>query len=177
MGTYILTPELREKLKSPQGLLITGESQRVVDEIGKIIDTLRPRRVISVGDVISKSMLDVGLKVDVFIVDNKSMRRATEPIKYEARKTFHLVNLAGTISEEAWRVIREAIDSDGPVKILVEGEEDLLTIVAVLLAPENSIVVYGQPNEGAVVIIVDKYSKERMHKIISEMEYKDGKLM
>lgn len=124
------------------------------------------------GDVVSRSMLDRGLRVDVFIVDDRSMRRPIEPLEYRVNRVLRLVNPAGTITEESWRAIGEAIRSEGPVKVLVEGEEDLLTIVAVLLAPEGSIVVYGQPGEGAVVIRVDESSKERMRKIIYRMAYK-----
>jgi len=172
LGRYILTEEVRSELKLPLGMLIKGPVNVVVKSISEIIENNRPSKIISVGDVVSRSMLENGLKVDVFIVDNKSIRKPVEPIAYKAKKTLHLVNPAGTISGEAWRVIDEAINSEGPVKVLVDGEEDLLTIVAVLLAPENSIVVYGQPGEGAVVIDVDEGAKERIYKIISRMIYK-----
>ena len=54
--------------------------------------------------------------------------------------------------------------------MLVEGEEDLLTLVAVLKAPENSLVVYGQPHEGVVAVKVDKAIKEGIRKIIAAMK-------
>jgi len=53
---------------------------------------------------------------------------------------------------------------------LVEGEEDLLTIVAVLCAPENSLVVYGQPHEGIVVVKVTEKTRETMRHIVDAME-------
>ncbi|MBS7648640.1 GTP-dependent dephospho-CoA kinase family protein, partial [Candidatus Bathyarchaeota archaeon] len=80
------------------------------------------------------------------------------------------------ITEDSWQVIGEAIKSKDSVGILVDGEEDLLAIVAVLLAPENSFVVYGQPGEGIVVIKVNEDSKRKMHEILSRMEYKPEKL-
>lgn len=172
MGTYILTPELRDELKRPQGLLIRGDFKEVTESIARIIEETKPRKIITVGDIISKSLLDKGLRVDIFIVDNKSMRRPIEPINHKADKILSLSNPAGTISEDSWRVIGEAMGFRGSVGIIVNGEEDLLAIVAVLLAPEDSIVIYGQPGEGAVMIKVNRESKERMRSIIERMEYK-----
>ncbi|MEM2320309.1 MAG: GTP-dependent dephospho-CoA kinase family protein [Candidatus Bathyarchaeia archaeon] len=172
MGTYILTPDLRDELKKPLGLLIRGNIKEVTEAIGRIINDYKPSKVITVGDIISKSLLERGLRVDVFIIDNRSMRKPIERMNYRANKILNLSNPAGMITRDSWLVIGEAISSDGPVEVLVEGEEDLLTIVAVLLAPEGSMVVYGQPNEGAVVISVNKESKEKMHKIVERTEYK-----
>ncbi|MCD6469529.1 GTP-dependent dephospho-CoA kinase family protein, partial [Candidatus Bathyarchaeota archaeon] len=143
-------------------------------KLEKIIDSIKPRKVISVGDVISRSILKSGLPLDVYIVDNRSMRKPVKEKEMDAnvRKVLHLVNPPGAISKDSWRIIDEAINSDDLVKILVEGEEDLLTIVATILAPINSIVVYGQPNEGIVVIKVTREAKEKMYEILNKMIYK-----
>lgn len=153
-------------------MLISGSSEEVTSKLKGIIDSIKPRKVISVGDVVSRIMLERKLPLNIFIVDNKSMREATEPLPFEADKTLKLVNPAGTITEEAWRIIDEAINFNGLVKVLVDGEEDLLTIVAVLLAPENSVVMYGQPNRGIVVINVTEKAKDKMREIINRMKYK-----
>jgi len=42
--------------------------------------------------------------------------------------------------------------------------------VAVLHAPEKSLVVYGQPQEGIVVVRVTKQKKEMMRRIVEAME-------
>lgn len=146
--------------------------EETTKELEKLIKSTRPVKIISVGDVISRSILERKLPLDVFIVDSRSMRKPIEPLKFKADRTLMLANPAGTIADDSWRVIGEAISSDGLVKVLVDGEEDLLTIVAVLMAPENSIVVYGQPDEGIVVIRVNEEAKNRMREIISRMERK-----
>ncbi|MEM1543636.1 MAG: GTP-dependent dephospho-CoA kinase family protein [Candidatus Bathyarchaeia archaeon] len=117
-------------------------------------------------------MLERKLPLDIFIVDNRSMREPIEPLEFKVDRTLMLTNPAGTITDDSWRVIGEAVNSNGLVKVLVDGEEDLLTIVAVLMAPENSLVIYGQPNEGIVVIRVNGESKNRMREIINRMECK-----
>jgi len=171
MGKYVLTPDLRSELKIPLGTLISGTIEDVTSRLGKIIESIRPKKIISVGDVISESMIRKGLKIDVFIVDNKSMRKPISPLTFKADKTLSLNNPAGTITDDSWRVISEAVNSNGLVRVSVDGEEDLLAVVAVLVAPEGSMVVYGQPNEGAVVIDVTKESRQKMRDIISRMIY------
>lgn len=171
MGKYILTPNLRDELKIPLGTLIKGAPKYVTEKLKELIDCTKPKKIISVGDVISESMLKMGLRVDVFIVDNRSMRKPIEPLTFRADETLNLINPAGTIVDDSWRVISEAINSDRTVRVLVDGEEDLLAIVAVLVAPENSIVIYGQPNEGAVIINVGEESKQKMREILGKMRY------
>lgn len=142
-----------------------------MSKFGELIDSVKPKKIISIGDIVSRNILEKNLPLNIFIVDNKSMRELMEPINANVSKVLHLVNPAGIISRDSWRIIDEAINSDGLVKVLVEGEEDLLTIVAVLLAPVNSMVVYGQPNEGIVVINVTEEIKKEMREIINEMIY------
>ncbi len=141
-------------------------------KLKKIIRSTKPRKIISIGDVVSKNMLERKIPLNVFIVDNRTMRKQVEPVLFKADETLRLVNPAGTIKENSWRIIGEAINSDGLVRVLVDGEEDLLTIVTVLLAPEGSLVIYGQPGEGVVVINVNGETKRKMRDIISKMQYK-----
>jgi uncharacterized protein (UPF0218 family) len=171
MGKHILTPNLRRELKAPLGTLIAGTVEDATSRLKELIDSVKPKKIISVGDVISESMIKRGLKIDVSIIDNKSMRKPISPLTFKADKTLSLKNPAGTITDESWKVIGEAVNSNGSVKVLVDGEEDLLAVVAVLVAPEGSIVVYGQPNEGAVVIGVTEESKRKMQNIIGRMIY------
>ncbi|MBS7639302.1 MAG: DUF359 domain-containing protein [Candidatus Bathyarchaeia archaeon] len=168
----MLTPELRSELKAPLGPIIRGSVEETIRELEKLIKFTRPVKIISVGDVISRSILERKLPLDIFIVDNRSMREPIEPLEFKVDRTLMLTNPAGTIADDSWRVIGEAVNSNGLVKVLVDGEEDLLTIVAVLMAPENSLVIYGQPNEGIVVIRVDGEAKNRMREIINRMECK-----
>jgi len=125
--------------------------------------------LISVGDRVSRNIIEKGIPLDILIVDNKIMRKPIAPIKVEAEKILRVSNPAGTLTEKAWQVIKEAIEYRGRVKVLVEGEEDLLTLVAVLTAPDNSMVVYGQPREGIVVINVTERTKREIREIVDRM--------
>ena len=134
-----------------------------------IIKKDKPSRVISVGDIVSQHMLDFGLPLDVLIVDNKTMRKAINPIVVDVDQTLCAKNPPGTITEEAWDAIRKAVGYEGRTKVMIDGEEDLLTVVAVLSAPEDAIVVYGQPNVGVVVVKVTEERKENMRCIVDLM--------
>lgn len=118
----------------------------------------------------SQNMLKRGIQPQIIIVDNKVMREKSEPIKATVDKKVSVKNPAGTLTPETWVVINRALEQKQPTQVLVDGEEDLLALVAVLQAPEGSFVVYGQPHEGVVVVAVDKKIKERVQKTVDSME-------
>jgi uncharacterized protein (UPF0218 family) len=170
IGIRLLTSTLRKKLKSPLGLLIQGSFTETMQRLRGLIDEEKPSLLISVGDVVSSNMISYGIAPRVLIVDSKVMRKRIAPIQARVNQTLHLRNPAGTLAEEAWGVMREALRKKRQTRVLVDGEEDLLTLVAVLCAPENALVIYGQPNEGIVIVRVTKEKKEHIRQIVNAME-------
>lgn len=170
IGIRLLTPTLRKKLKSPLGLLIQGSFRETMRRLKKIIENDKPSTLISVGDVVSSNMIKHGIPPRVLIVDNKVMRKRIAPIQVRVNRTLHLKNPAGTLAEEAWTVMREALRKKRQTRVVVDGEEDLLTLVAALCAPENSLVIYGQPKEGIVVVRVTREKKEHIRQIVDAMK-------
>jgi uncharacterized protein (UPF0218 family) len=57
----------------------------------------------------------------------------------------------------------------------VEGEEDLLTLIAVLYAPKNALVLYGQPHEGLVAVRITSEKKAQAERILKEMKSAEEK--
>ena len=92
------------------------------------------------------------------------------PETVRAEKTVYVTNPQGTITKEAIAAVKEAIDKNEHTHIVVDGEEDLLTLIAVLYAPENSFVVYGQPYMGIVVVKVTSQKKAEVEKFLKAME-------
>lgn len=170
MQTRLLTPSLREKLKSPLGLLIKGSFNETMRKLKELIEKEKPLMIISVGDVVSDTMIKYGVSPQVLIVDNKVMREPITPIPAQVDQILHTKNPPGTLTNEAWSVMQEALKREKRTKIMVEGEDDLLTLAAVLRAPENSFVVYGQPCEGIVVVKVTEQVKEMVRQIVEAME-------
>jgi len=175
MHIRLLTPELRRRLKKPIGELIRGSVEETVPKVKAILKGESPAMLITVGDQITKSMLEAGVKPDVIVVDGRIMRKPTEPLKTYGRTVLKARNPAGTISDEAWNAVWNATRR-GDCTVLVDGEEDLLTLVAVLAAPEGSIILYGQPNEGVVAVRATKEKKKEVQSIIDEMERRENKI-
>ena len=57
-----------------------------------------------------------------------------------------------------------------PVRISVNGEEDLLVIPVCIYAPENAIILYGQPNEGLVIVKITSEIRNKTQKLLDLME-------
>ena len=161
-----LPEKLREKLKKPFGKLYPDIGAAKKDITGYVI---------AVGDKVSEELLKAGIKPDIVLFDGKTKRQeiavpdAVKKYEAEEKKT---VNPAATITGEAVETIKSAIASGKKTKIFVEGEEDLLTLPAIRAAPENATIIYGQPDEGLVVVKSDSKSKDKAKKIMDEMNVK-----
>ena len=139
-------------------------------KLKKLIKNQNPSLIISVGDVVSHNMIQYEIFPDLLIVDNRVMRKPIQPININADQTLHARNPPGTLTDEAWVTIRDAIEQNGQTRVIIDGEEDLLTIAVVVTAPKDAIVVYGQPHEGIVIVKVTEETKKRMLHIIDEMK-------
>ena len=65
---------------------------------------------------------------------------------------------------------RLVVDADEPRVLLVDGEEDLATLPAVLAAPDGASVVYGQPGEGMVLVTVTDAVRERFDALVDRLD-------
>ena len=167
---YRVTPELRVRFKEPFGMLIRGSFAETMSRMKGIVEKEKPPKIVSVGDMISRNLHEHQINPQLSITDNKCMRKKIEPTVLAAEKVVHVENPPGTITEEATKAIREALESEKHVQVIVDGEEDLLTLIAVLYAPERSLVVYGQPNEGIVIVKVTPEKKADAAKILKAMK-------
>jgi uncharacterized protein (UPF0218 family) len=167
---YSLAPELRVKLKKPLGTLIRGSSAETMKRLKEIAEAEKPTVMISVGDTVTRNFVRSHLSAQLSVVDNRVMRRNTRPVAFTVQRTIHVENPPGVITEEAITAIQEALKSNRRVKIVVDGEEDLLTLIAILHAPDNAFVVYGQPHEGIVLVKVTPEKKVRIAGILKAME-------
>jgi uncharacterized protein (UPF0218 family) len=168
--TYSVTPELRAKLKEPFGMLIRGSFAETMRKLETIVKREKPPKIISVGDTVSRNLHEHQMNPQLSITDNKRMRRRIKPRTFTGKNVVHVKNPQGTITEEAITAIRETLESDERVHIIVDGEEDLLALIAVLYAPEKSLVVYGQPYEGIVVVEVTAEKKAGAMEILNAMK-------
>jgi hypothetical protein len=113
--------------------------------------------------------LSISLVPDIQVIDSKERRENRMPPRAAHKSTFYIKNPKGTISEECIDIFLSALSSPKPVRIVVEGEEDLLALVAIISSPEGSRVLYGQPMEGLVVVRVEKEIRARCKKFFLSM--------
>ena len=86
------------------------------------------------------------------------------------RQKITAVNQAGTVDPSAWSALGKAVILKSRVSVIVEGEEDLLVLPLISLTPIGSLIVYGQPREGMVVVEVTKEIKGWVEEFLSRME-------
>src|SRR3989344_4510934 len=158
--TLKLPDSLREKTRSiPKGALIKNASDYKEQD---------NELVISVGDVVSERLLTAGNQAGISIVDLKSRREDIKTTLLQANLTAQ--NDAGAINSEAVSVIKSAIDqyfeTGGKQVIKVIGEEDLLALPALILAPLGSKIIYGMQGEGAIVSEVLEENKIEVRNLI-----------
>ena len=114
---------------------------------------------------------------DVCIIDGITMR-ATVPdeiynaINTEPRTVYEVDNPPGSISQQLQNAVRGSMKNIGRplrTRIVVNGEEDLAVIPAVIEAPLGTAIVYGQPNEGMVIIVTTREKKENAKRLLREI--------
>jgi uncharacterized protein (UPF0218 family) len=153
-------------LKQPFGTLIPNK--QVTKQ--KILPMLKgAKKVIAVGDATTERLVDFGIPPDVAVIDGRERRsKRSYPSNYRAEE-MRCTNPAGTISKEAVEVLQDAIKAQPPVRVIVEGEEDLLALPVFAMVPAGSVVLYGQPLEGLVVVritpVKQKQAKDLMDRI------------
>ncbi len=138
------------------------------------------KRIFSVGDVVSLALKRAGVVPNVFVCDLRT-QRGGHSIEYErelgswGKTAFKVRNPAGGVTDEAWHAVEQAAEiKDKPVRILVEGEEDLVGIPCFAVAKRGDVVVYGMPGKGAVVARVDAKMKAFISEILEGMKDPPG---
>ena len=180
---YVLPEGLRRELAAPFGPVLQSE-----DLAAALQDV---PCVVAVGDVVSLTLKILKLEPRLFVCDYQTQRgmpggRTAPGVKsanlvshesnlYESELgswgdiAFTVRNPAGTITRAAWDAIRIGLAAEkGPVRVHVEGEEDLLGIPCFLEAPDGAVVLYGMPNQGVVAVKVDAAFKARVAALLAK---------
>ncbi len=168
MIQYRPTPADLLKLKRPLGKLLAGQPSDTASELVSLVERTRPPRVITVGDIVSREALDAGIRVNLRIVDQKTMRQPLRSKPRPSPNTYRIRNPPGVITHESLETIKRAM-KDEEALIVVEGEEDLLALPAVLESPDQSLVVYGQPMQGMVVVVGTESVRAEVRAIMGRM--------
>lgn len=182
----------REDLKTPLGVLLPDAG--ITKE--QVVGMIRPGSyVVTVGDRTTERMMQFGIVPSLQITDGLEKRRVRPhprlaetggsggregegrgaDVRHAGRRVgikttvMEVSNPPAQITPESVSAIRRAFETRPPVRIRVNGEEDLLVIPVCVYAPDNTVVLYGQPGEGLVVTPVTDEIRNKTRGIMSHM--------
>jgi GTP-dependent dephospho-CoA kinase len=155
-------------LKRPFGTLVP-ENEITKQKILSMLEGAK--KIIAVGDATTERLISFNITPDIAVIDGIERRSLRgRSINYQANQMI-CINPAGTISKEAVRVLQIALETSSPVIVKVQGEEDMLALPLFTMAPKGSVILYGQPLEGMVLVNITEEkqneAKELMDKISS----------
>jgi len=161
-----LPEALRSELKKPFGTVM--ECSRIA-QVLKDVPADKP--LISIGDSVSTCLIESGISPNLIIWDERVKRHPSTRGSAKLLSTYatplKVSNPPATITKDAWDAVVKSLGEER-ASVLVNGEEDLLAIPAVLNAPEGSRVVYGLPPEkGAILIVIDRKIRAVFEDILS----------
>ena len=162
-----LPDSLREQLKIPLGELLLEETV-TKENIQKFLTD--NSYIITVGDRTTEKMIDYGLIPSLQIIDGIEKREKRKPIALENAIELTVENPPAEITTTSVDLIKDAFTMKSPVRILVNGEEDLLVLPVCIHAPDNAIVLYGQPNEGLVIVKITTEIRNKTQRLLDLME-------
>jgi uncharacterized protein (UPF0218 family) len=163
---YRLPDALREELATPLGQVFSG-SETAGREFKKLVhDT---PMVIAVGDRVTETLGNIGRTPDIQVVDGIERRVTREFPSVPYARLVRVRNPAGTLTAAAITGMKKAFLGSKPVRVRVEGEEDLMAMLAIAMAPVSAVVLYGQPGVGVVVVRTNAVAKARNRAILAKM--------
>jgi len=165
---HVLPDHLRDKLKEPMGRLFS-ESE--------LLDFLKEnKRFVTIGDLVTYTVLKNGFYPIFCIVDYKTKRKDSpkkvkDMIRSFGDKCVKIKNPQGVIVDELWDAIEDAFQSldDVSLRIEIDGEEDLASLAAIYMAPEDVKIIYGLPNRGVLVVTANQENKIKVKEILDQM--------
>ncbi len=217
-GRLVMPDFLIPALRKPMGRVLSDKDLR-----DRMYD-LRRKIIITVGDLTTKTFIDLGIVPHLSIIDEKVGRKPfhgvlnlLQPEKVSPFQAKRVKSGPGFISKKARQAIRGTLERlatqarqarqerqaelEKQVKlarqvrqvklakrarqavqktciIVVDGEEDLLALPAILSAPIGSVVLYGQPaspdasqggpNQGIVCVRIDQQAKIRVQSLLKK---------
>jgi len=154
----------RDLFKEPLGRDLEEKELTVIDKKSKMI---------TVGDVVSLTVVKHGIIPDLSVYDGITERREMTDfatlVKNRGWEETVVRNEAGTITAELITAVRNALTGKKEI-IRVEGEEDLAVIPCILLSPDGTNIIYGWPGRGMKLIVNDENIRKKVQYLIEKTE-------
>ena len=162
-----LPNSLRDQLKTPLGILLSlGQDNK--ENIQKYL--LDESYIITVGDRTTEKMIEYGIIPSLQIIDGFEKRKQREFPKLGNASELMIDNPAAEITLQSIEIIKKAFEMTPPIRLTVNGEEDLLVLPVCIHAPKNSVVLYGQPNKGLVLVEITTEIRNKAQTLLDMMK-------
>ncbi len=162
-----LPDSLRDQLKIPLGVLLPiGQDNK--RNIQKYLSD--NSYIITVGDRTTEKMIDFNLIPSLQIIDGLEKRIKRDILKLGSAFELKVDNPAAEITLESIEIIKKAFSLNPPIRLTVNGEEDLLVLPACIHAPENSVILYGQPHKGLVLVQITTEIRNKAQALLDLMK-------
>ncbi len=162
-----LPDSLRDQLKIPLGILLPIDQDNKTNIQKYLSDE---SYIITVGDRTTEKMIDFDLIPSLQIIDGLEKRIKRDIIKLGSAFELKIDNPAAEITLESIEIIKKAFSLNPPIRLTVNGEEDLLVLPACIHAPENSVILYGQPNKGLVLVQITTEIRNKAQALLDLMK-------
>jgi len=164
----VLPNNIRHLLKEPVGQLVNER---------ELINVLRSEKyIVSIGDIVTYTILKNEIKPIICIIDFKTRRGKCSSdivkiIKSFGKKNILIKNPSGTISDELWDILKDSLKNykNISLRIEIDGEEDLASLAVVYLAPSDVTIIYGLPDKGVLIIKPTSENKRKAKQILDKM--------
>ncbi|UCC94063.1 MAG: DUF359 domain-containing protein [Thermoplasmata archaeon] len=164
--TLVLPEDMREELRVPLGPVM--EEEEVAQHIGD------GGPICTVGDMTTETLHRMGIPVHLAVVDYQTKREPSSrwrtALEGVGDRTVTVTSPAATITPSMYNTIIEAWASPDPIKVVVEGEEDMAALPAILHAPEGATVIYGIPDTGLCLVQVDGHARDVVTDVLARLE-------
>jgi len=165
-GRLILPKDLRRTLTKPIGVVIADGAPIPV--------SLTNTRIISVGDTTTANLLSQGIVPTLAIIDFHVQRQQFDWEKtlweklVKDRLVSYFTSGPGFISHDVMDAIARWSEHPKQTLFIIDGEEDLLVLPAILYAPQGILVYYGQPDKGIIQVLVTSKMKNKVQTLLSQ---------
>ncbi len=155
-------------LKEPFGILIK-ENEVIKTKIYTLIS--KSNKIVTVGDTTSQKFVEFGYVPDLSIIDNKERRKIkSNNIEFKVDTVIHCENRPGELNTQVIDLIKKITSTKfNKIQIIIEGEEDLIALPLFMYSPNRWTIFYGQPNEGLVVVEMNKDRRKRAKLIFNKV--------
>ncbi len=177
--TLILPDTLKRQLRIPLGRVFPSVFNKKTTLCGGLVDNHSIRgcnNIVAIGDIVCYVLKHSGVTPTLSLIDGKTQRKALNDdilCHILEKDRCNALNRKGTIEKKTVEALMKLLNmghNKAPRQMFIEGEEDLLTLPAILFAPLGYCVWYGMRDRGCVCVKVTEKKKEKVYNILSQFE-------